>query len=144
MLSESFIILVEVMAAIDGNSLDAARFQLGARVIILIGTINALHHFRIDLGNVVQRIAALALAGNPEPARDGDDEIDFLGERQKRHLPHMHLHGLGQKIVAGGNDVGAEGIADQNDILDIPFLTVGLDDLRHVLGGLVGSLSVQK
>ncbi len=46
----------------------------------------------------------------------------------------MGFRAFGQEIIGGGNDISAKGIADQHDVPNLPFLAVGVDDARKVIG----------
>ena len=128
-----------MMAAFAGQNLSAADILDGRTgAVFFLEAIDALDLGRLDLAQIIDRIAVFAGAGKTEPAADVDLEIRMMRRRQKRDERNRLLVGLRKKPVGGRQDVGAEGITDQQDVIDVPPLSVGLDDMGKVGGGLFG------
>ncbi|MCY1247506.1 hypothetical protein D9M72_608450 [compost metagenome] len=79
------------MATVDADDVDARSLQFRAGIILFVGAVDALHQRRIDALDVVERIAALAIAFRTQPAEHRHLVVDQVRQRHQRHLADMRL-----------------------------------------------------
>ena len=103
------------------------------------------HPCRRCIAQAPGSILAMSSAGSPAPSAAGRAQpaehrnlvIDLMRHRHQRYLRNPVAIGLRQQIVGARQDIGPEGIADQQDVPDVPALAIERDDAVQVVGGFL-------
>ena len=122
------VVAPEMMATVHLDYLGAGRFQVGADAVVVVAAVHALQDPGRDPRHVGER-RMRSVAVHAEPTADVELEQRPAAERQQRHDRHAFALGRRQPIIGRGQHVGAEGIADQRHMMDVPDLAVVIDDL---------------
>ena len=80
-----------MVATIDADDIDTGTLQFRAGIVLFVRAVDTLHERGIDALDIVERIAALAIALCAQPTEHGDLVVDHVRERHQRHLANMGL-----------------------------------------------------
>ena len=138
---ERAVIMIKMMAASGADDIGLALSQEErACAVVLIGTIKALDHGRVDRRERRLSRQRILAGWQTKPAGDPDLEIGRGADAEKRQLNDAHLRFGRQVVIGEGKNIRAEGIADQRDLGCAPSRHIGVDDGAEVASSLFGRL----